>query len=111
MPSVTAHPPSSSRRSSTSTFRPARARYPAVTSPLCPPPTTITSYFGIGSAFAKHHHSERWQRHRNGVRPIVARDRAAGHHPAVAQVRSAEQLRIGVEDLFVESLLRDAELV
>src|SRR5215210_4919849 len=32
-----------SRRSSTSTLRPARARYAAHTRPLCPPPITITS--------------------------------------------------------------------
>ena len=48
--SVTAAPPSTWRRSSTSTFRPARARYAAFTRPLWPPPTTIASYLsGIGA--------------------------------------------------------------
>src|SRR5688500_99527 len=41
--SVIAAPPTRSRRSSTSTFLPARARYAAHTRPLCPPPITITS--------------------------------------------------------------------
>jgi len=41
--SVTAAPPSTWRRSSTSTRRPALARYAAATSPLCPPPTMMTS--------------------------------------------------------------------
>ena len=41
--SVTAAPPSTCRRSTTSTLRPARARYAALTSPLWPPPITITS--------------------------------------------------------------------
>src|SRR5438270_5535154 len=41
--SVTEAPPTSSRRSSTTTLRPARARYAAHTSPLWPPPTTIAS--------------------------------------------------------------------
>src|SRR5436305_14517159 len=43
--SVTAAPPRTCRRSSTSTLRPARARYAAAVSPLCPPPMTIASYF------------------------------------------------------------------
>src|SRR6185369_14032236 len=43
--SVTAAPPSTCRRSRTSTFLPARARYAALTRPLCPPPITTTSYF------------------------------------------------------------------
>src|SRR5688500_7819566 len=43
--SVTAAPPRTCRRSSTSTFRPARARYAAVVSPLWPPPMMIASYF------------------------------------------------------------------
>src|SRR5439155_22486618 len=43
--SVTAAPPSTCRRSTTSTFRPARARYAAAVRPLCPPPITIASYF------------------------------------------------------------------
>src|SRR6185312_14312705 len=42
--SVTHAPPTTSRRSSTSTRRPARARYAAVTRPLCPAPMMITSY-------------------------------------------------------------------
>ena len=42
--SVTAAPPSTCRRSSTSTRRPARARYAACVRPLWPPPITITSY-------------------------------------------------------------------
>ena len=42
--SVTAAPPRTWRRSRTSTLFPARARYAAFTSPLCPPPITITSY-------------------------------------------------------------------
>jgi hypothetical protein len=41
--SVTAAPPSTCRRSSTTVFRPARARYAALTSPLWPPPITIAS--------------------------------------------------------------------
>src|SRR5262245_26854120 len=45
--SVTAAPPSTCRRSSTSTFRPARARYAAAVSPLCPPPMTMASYFTL----------------------------------------------------------------
>ena len=43
--SVTAAPPSTYRRSSTSTRLPARARYAAFTRPLWPPPMTMTSYF------------------------------------------------------------------
>src|SRR6266849_8520552 len=43
--SVTAAPPRTWRRSSTSTIRPARARYAAAVRPLCPPPITIASYF------------------------------------------------------------------
>ena len=42
--SVTAAPPSTCRRSSTSTRLPARARYAALTRPLWPPPMTMTSY-------------------------------------------------------------------
>ena len=42
--SVTDAPPTIGRRSSTRTERPARARYAAVTSPLCPPPITMASY-------------------------------------------------------------------
>ena len=45
--SVTAAPPTMWRRSSTSTFFPARARYAALTSPLWPPPITTTSYFWL----------------------------------------------------------------
>ena len=41
--SVTAAPPSTCRRSTTSTLRPALARYAALTRPLWPPPITITS--------------------------------------------------------------------
>src|SRR3989304_8484336 len=36
-------PPTTGRRSRTRVERPAFARYPAATSPLCPPPTTIAS--------------------------------------------------------------------
>ena len=36
-------PPSSAAPSSNRTFFPAFAKYEAATSPLCPPPTTITS--------------------------------------------------------------------
>src|SRR5215470_5153145 len=43
--SVTAAPPSTWRRSSTRTFFPPRARYAALTRPLCPPPMTMASYF------------------------------------------------------------------
>src|SRR5712691_3824768 len=43
--SVTAAPPRTWRRSSTSTIRPARARYAAAVRPLCPPPITMASYF------------------------------------------------------------------
>ena len=39
--SVTAAPPRTWRRSRTSTLRPARARYAAAVSPLCPPPITM----------------------------------------------------------------------
>src|SRR5437870_4034880 len=39
-------PPTRSRRSTTSTRRPARARYAAAVSPLCPAPTTTTSQRG-----------------------------------------------------------------
>src|SRR5919106_4379550 len=42
--SVTAAPPRTCRRSKTRTCRPARARYAAATSPLCPPPTMTASY-------------------------------------------------------------------
>src|SRR3954469_1658768 len=42
--SETAAPPTWSRRSSTSTERPARASSAAATSPLWPPPMTTTSY-------------------------------------------------------------------
>src|SRR6266849_7208833 len=42
--SVTHAPPSTCRRSSTSTRLPARARYAALTRPLWPPPMTMTSY-------------------------------------------------------------------
>src|SRR3954465_15711270 len=42
--SETAAPPTWSRRSSTSTERPARASSAAATSPLWPPPMTMTSY-------------------------------------------------------------------
>src|SRR6185437_7322954 len=42
--SDTQAPPTSSRRSSTSTVRPARARYAAATRPLWPAPMMITSY-------------------------------------------------------------------
>jgi hypothetical protein len=41
--SVTAAPPRTWRRSSTTTLSPARARYAAATSPLCPPPTITAS--------------------------------------------------------------------
>ena len=41
--SLTAAPPGTSRRSHTTVSSPARARYAAATSPLCPPPTTTTS--------------------------------------------------------------------
>src|SRR5262249_26744534 len=43
--SVTAAPPSTCRRSRTTTLRPARARYAAAVRPLCPPPITTASYF------------------------------------------------------------------
>src|SRR5689334_15518681 len=58
--SVTAAPPSTWRRSRTSTLRPPRARYAAQVRPLWPPPITIASYFTarkytfdvpVGSAF------------------------------------------------------------
>src|SRR5215475_9255665 len=39
-----AAPPTTGRRSSTTTRWPARARYAAATSPLCPPPTITASY-------------------------------------------------------------------
>src|SRR5687768_9384126 len=42
--SVTAAPPSTWRRSRTSTLRPARARYAAAVRPLWPPPMITTSY-------------------------------------------------------------------
>src|SRR5258708_34747736 len=42
--SVTAAPPRTGRRSSTRTFRPARARYAAWGRPLWPPPMTRASY-------------------------------------------------------------------
>src|SRR2546428_12238627 len=42
--SVTAAPPRTWRRSRTTTFFLARARYAAVTRPLCPPPITMASY-------------------------------------------------------------------
>src|SRR5437588_1199077 len=45
--SVTAAPPSTCRRSSTSTRLPARARYAALTRPLWPPPMTIQSYLDV----------------------------------------------------------------
>ena len=41
--SLTAAPPGTSRRSHTTVSSPARARYAAATSPLCPPPTTTAS--------------------------------------------------------------------
>ena len=41
--SVTAAPPTRGRRSSTSTLRPARARYAAATSALWPAPTSTAS--------------------------------------------------------------------
>ncbi len=41
--SVTAAPPTTSRRSQTSVRRPFLARYAPATRPLCPPPTTTTS--------------------------------------------------------------------
>src|SRR5678815_3742951 len=41
--SVMAAPPTRSRRSSTTTLRPARARYAAHTRPLCPPPMMMAS--------------------------------------------------------------------
>ena len=41
--SVTAAPPSTSRRSRTTTRMPARARYAAVTRPLWPPPMMMAS--------------------------------------------------------------------
>ena len=43
----TAAPPTWSRRSSTRTRRPARARYAAATRPLCPPPTMTTSDLAV----------------------------------------------------------------
>ena len=50
VPPDTAAPPTSSSRSSTRTRRPARARYPAATSPLCPPPTTTASKMAMQAA-------------------------------------------------------------
>src|SRR5438045_2441112 len=50
--SVTAAPPSTCLRSSTTTFFPALARYAAVTRPLCPPPMMMASYFCPGFCFA-----------------------------------------------------------
>src|SRR5262245_28928062 len=47
--SVTAAPPRTCRRSSTSTLRPARARYAAAVRPLWPPPITMTSYSPAGT--------------------------------------------------------------
>ena len=41
--SLTAAPPTTGRRSRTTVRSPARARYPAATRPLEPPPTTIAS--------------------------------------------------------------------
>src|SRR5262249_37545758 len=43
--SVTAAPPRRWRRSRTSVFLPARARYAAAVRPLWPPPTTTAAYF------------------------------------------------------------------
>src|SRR3954454_16950271 len=57
--SVTHAPPTISRRSKTSTDRPARARYAAATSPLWPAPTTTASGtrpFDLGAAI--HHHDQ-----------------------------------------------------
>ena len=42
--SETAAPPITCLRSKTATFYPDRARYAAHVRPLCPPPSTITSY-------------------------------------------------------------------
>src|SRR6266446_10645995 len=59
--SVTAAPPSTCRRSSTSTRLPARARYAALTTPLWPPPMTMTSYFVfISRSFACPSLSTNW---------------------------------------------------
>src|SRR5436309_1416655 len=46
---LTAAPPSSSRRSRTSTERPARLSNVAATRPLWPPPTTTTSWWALGT--------------------------------------------------------------
>src|SRR3954447_17867643 len=50
--SVTAAPPRTWRRSRTTTFFPARARYAAVVRPLWPPPITIASYFVLEAAIS-----------------------------------------------------------
>src|SRR3954451_17188917 len=73
----------------------------------------MASYLGMefGLSSAKRHDGERRQSYRNTMLPIVAWDRARRDQAAVAEVRSAEQLRIRIEDLLVEALLRHTELV
>src|SRR5207248_7382509 len=61
--SVTAAPPRTWRRSRTTTFLPAFARYAALTRPLWPPPMTITSYccpirYDSGMTRSEEHTSE-----------------------------------------------------
>src|SRR5580765_5317984 len=84
--SVTAAPPRTWRRSRTSTFRPARARYAAATRPLCPPPITIAWYFIRGSAFFA------FSAVFSGSLPSAA---AAGHHVALGVAGRYSEQRVG----------------
>src|SRR5579864_3794844 len=136
--SVTAHPPTSSRRSSTTTLWPARARYAAVTSPLWPPPTIATSnrfplmrlgripfapqrrgdaentksqFCALDScAPPECHHRQRGQCDRDAVRPPVPLD-GPRCHATVSHIGSAKALGVRIEHLVVDARRRHAELV
>src|ERR1039457_6835347 len=63
------------------------------------------------SPLPEDHHRQRRQRHRNTVRPVVTGLEPARNHAAIADIRSAEEFRIGVQNLFVKTFFRYADFI
>src|ERR1039457_1418215 len=70
-----------------------------------------SAFIGGHLQLLKRYYRQWWQRHGDGVRPVVLRYGARRHAAAIAHIASAEQLRIRVENLLVEAFFRHAELV
>src|ERR1017187_5763229 len=88
---------------------PAKRRSVPQTNPLSlvvRPPCTL-----IRSPLPEHHHGQGRQRHGNTIRTVVTGFEPAGNQPAIADIRSAEKFRIGVQYLFVKALFRYADFI